>query len=1017
VLTPDIYYFSGNPVQAIDAKSLQGIERTVQETYQAYYKLIRELWTCKVDGTVCLSKAGNRLYAGGENVVTAIDLLQGGRKCKPSWTIKLEGTASRILAADDRLFVVTLEGRIYAFGGEKSDPVRYPRTLAVAAGSDRVTDQAEAILERTGIRDGYCLVYGLNDGRLLEALATNSDLCVIAVDSDAAKVKSLRHRYDATGLYGKRIALLAGDPFSMQFPPYLSSLTVSEDLTAAGFNKGRTFAEKIFYSLRPYGGVACLPVPGGKKQEFAASVKAASLPNAEVKRAGNFTLLKRVGALPRSADWTHQYADAANTVVSKDKLVELPLGLLWFGGSSHEEILPRHGSGPSPQVVGGRLFIEGPDSIRAIDVYTGRVLWDAPLPGLGNAFNHRDKRPGANAIGSNYVSVHDGVYVAYGKTCIRLDPATGKRMREYMLPAAPGTRGTPAWSHISIWEDFLVAGASPARYEMDLYFTSLDVRMLKRKRIEKIMTGIRELRGAVVIEKSETEEDVDFVVNNLNKLMDDKQLAAKLPIKVEIESGGGKKFNRRLLEKYFSLDKENRGYPRDIGARGIWSGTGSKRLAAMNRHTGKILWTSEAENYFQHNGIAVGTGKVFCIDRLPRKVVEFMKRRGEAPKVVPKLIAFDIRTGHVVWSTASNVFGTWLGYSEKHDVLLQAGRRSENTLPDEPNGGMITYSGKDGEVLWSNMGYGYYGPCMIHGDTIITHAAAYSLLTGAEKTRKDPLTGTEVMWGYSSAGGGCDTAVASENLITFRSAAAGYFDLRNNSGTGNLSGFRSGCTANLIPANGVLNAPDYTRNCSCSYQNQTSLALVYMPDVEMWTFNKLDLPEAPLQRIGINFGAPGDRHADNGTLWLEYPIVGGPSPEIPVSIEPEVPVCFRHHSSRIKGNGLEWVAASGCKGVKSVTVSLNNTENSLEERFYTVRLHFVEPDEAEPGQRVFNVAIQGQKVLRDFDIAKEAGGVNRAIVKKFTRIKGKESLTLALTPAKSANVREPVICGIELVAE
>src|SRR5690606_15429673 len=103
------------------------------------------------------------------------------------------------------------------------------------------------------------------------------------------------------------------------------------------------------------------------------------------------------------------------------------------------------------------------------------------------------------------------------------------------------------------------------------------------------------------------------------------------------------------------------------------------------------------------------------------------------------------------------------------------------------------------------------------------------------------------------------------------------------SGTGNLGGFKSGCTANLVVANGVLNAPDYTRTCSCSYQNQTSLALVHMPDVELWSVNPLankPISGAPLQNIGINFGAPGDRHADDGTLWIEYPALSSEAPPI-----------------------------------------------------------------------------------------------------------------------------------------
>ena len=44
-----------------------------------------------------------------------------------------------------------------------------------------------------------------------------------------------------------------------------------------------------------------------------------------------------------------------------------PLGVLWFGGSSHDAILPRHGHGPQPQVVGGRILILGMDLLVETD--------------------------------------------------------------------------------------------------------------------------------------------------------------------------------------------------------------------------------------------------------------------------------------------------------------------------------------------------------------------------------------------------------------------------------------------------------------------------------------------------------------------------------------------------------------------------------------------------------------------------------------------------------------------------
>src|SRR5262249_32661267 len=51
---------------------------------------------------------------------------------------------------------------------------------------------------------------------------------------------------------------------------------------------------------------------------------------------------------------------------------------------------------------------------------------------------------------------------------------------------------------------------------------------------------------------------------------------------------------------------------------------------------------------------------------------------------------------------------------------------------------------------------------------------------------------------------------------------------------------------------------------------------------------------------------------------------------------------------------------------------------------YTVRLHFAEIFWTSAGQRVFNVAINGQQVLSNFDIFATAGGKDKAVVEQFT---------------------------------
>jgi hypothetical protein len=422
-----------------------------------------------------------------------------------------------------------------------------------------------------------------------------------------------------------------------------------------------------------------------------------------------------------------------------------------------------------------------------------------------------------------------------------------------------------------------------------------------------------------------------------------------------------------------------------------------------------VLWTASARLGFRHNATCIGGGRLYTIDRLSGPQLSAYKRRGEEPPYPPTLLAFDLHTGKMLWSADADVFGTWLSYSAKHDMLFEAGRVARDTLFDEPKG-VRAYRAAKGTVVWYEKTH--VGPAMVHGDTLLLDQSACDLLTGKAKMRQDPLTGELVPWKWMR-NYGCNTPAASEHLLTFRSGAAGYFDYCNDGGTGNFGGFRSSCTNNLIVAGGLLNAPDYTRTCTCLYQNQTSLALVHMPEAEMWTsFGTKDV-KGPIQRVGINLGAPGDRKADDGTLWLEYPSVAGASPAVSVTVAPANVQWFRRHASQVQGK-WNWVAASGAKGLSALTVNLGKDAGDCK---YTVRLHFVEPDRVQAGERVFHVSLQGREVLRDFDIVKEAGGSNRALVREFSGIAAREELVVGLTPAAAARISVPILCGIEIVAE
>ncbi len=273
--------------------------------------------------------------------------------------------------------------------------------------------------------------------------------------------------------------------------------------------------------------------------------------------------------------------------------------------------------------------------------------------------------------------------------------------------------------------------------------------------------------------------------------------------------------------------------------------------------------------------------------------------------------------------------------------------------------------------------------------------------------RRNPLTGETEPRAFPKMYG-CDGGVDYGLLYTLRSGTAAFYDKSLESGTVFLSGPRSGCTNSIIPSGGVLNVPYFYEGCTCSYPLPTAMSLVAMPEAhEQWSSWGAGQPKPnTIERIGLNFGAPGDRMTRDGTLWLDYPAVGGPSPKITVSTTPEELKFHYRHSVWMKGGeGWPWVAASAVEGLSQLTL------NDLKPGRYTVRLFFAELDERQLGDRVQTVSVQGREVARDFDIVARAEGVMKGIVQQISDVEVDGDLTLKLT----ASSGQSLISGIEII--
>ncbi len=449
VITEDALYENNAGIAAVDLTSFDLVPaeeanlpaNRKDDTYpDRLAGVFRNLWKLPSKLKVQI-KAGDRLYSAGPGQIASLSIPKGHQEPKIQWQAQLEGTPHRLLAADDRLFVVTREGRIYAYGSEKPSGVavhRRPFAARVPGGS--FAQQATDLLEVAGQTEGYALVLGLDSGQLVEELVGHSKLSVIAIDADPRKVAALRQRLQEAGSYGSRACVRTGDPLAYPLPPYLASLVVSERSGGISADNIDSIVRNVYPKLRPYGGTACARLADVPDAASWAAPGDGALAGLAIDRQKGWILLRRQGALPGAADWSHEAANAASTKASTDTFVKAPLDLLWFDASNEWFRAP---NATLVRVAGGRVLVRV-DDIDAIDVFTGRPLWRAPLP-----FKHEAT--------DQMVTAPDAIYATSGKICLVLDPASGKETQRFQLPEdLPGP-----WSNLRCWEDRLIATSGP----------------------------------------------------------------------------------------------------------------------------------------------------------------------------------------------------------------------------------------------------------------------------------------------------------------------------------------------------------------------------------------------------------------------------------------------------------------------------------------------------------------------------------------------------------------------------
>lgn len=826
------------------------------------------------------------------------------------------------------------------------------KTVSHGRSFPAVSQQMSAkVIAEIGITEGYCLMLGAGDGSLLLDLLTQTELTVYCLEPDAAKRTRMRTLLDEAGMLGVRSQLHDGSFDQITYAPYCGNCIVWGDRLGSPADK--VDFKGLYRSLRPWGGVA---YEFGERSAAPASKSrliACGVPEKEIS-IGSFGTIVRRGPLPGAGEWTRAHANPGNTFSSGDDVVRPPLGILWWGGVGPDRIVSRHWRAPVPLFSKGLMFIQGQHDVIGVDAYTGREMWNRHIEDVGRfppAFR-----------GGNIITDGDRVYCVKGLTCYALDAKTGKSVRQY------------------------VHKLTPAQEEATRKLIPLHGVLTS-----KTKSGKHSLKAPSVV--------WEFLG------MADNRIVGTL-----------------------GFDAAN------LKHNGMAIPHQSRHIFAYDKATGEKAWEVTLDDTVMPTAIVSDDQQLYYIDRTDQWTCQGMKRRGNYEDFQSKLVAVRLSDGATAW-TREGLAPEVKALLLKDGILVATANFSD--VAEDATSGLAAFDAANGDRLWicervratSRRG-GPVRHVFIVGDTIYT-PQAFDLKTGEPKfVAKHPLTGNPAQFQLSGQNF-CGSMSAGNHILAYRSTALGYTSLTENSPCYWLHEKRTSCWISLLPAGGMLLAPEGAATCTCSFNYKTSLALIPVQRHESWGIyrqgpemgqgigsawkgaEKIVGSPADFRALRINFNAPGDHYDETtGASFLAWPQVtrsGKGFLVLPVQGTDDVSG-FRFNSDFTPVTGTErpWIYVSGLTG--EIKLKIMGTQ----EKKYRAVLHFMEPEQVRQGERIFDVLINGKKVLSRLDIVGETGTPCRALAKEVSGIAPCTAIELAL---ELVSGKPPLLCGAEVIAE
>ncbi len=213
--------------------------------------------------------------------------------------------------------------------------------------------------------------------------------------------------------------------------------------------------------------------------------------------------------------------------------------------------------------------------------------------------------------------------------------------------------------------------------------------------------------------------------------------------------------------------------------------------------------------------ITVGDGRVYFVEsRSQRAKDKKSGRLGDEALDDTYLVALDLETGRPLWQSPVD-FGTGrrvLYLSHQDGMVVAAGSSDDYRL--------AAFDATTGETRWRQSfpwDHDHHGGAIQHpvivGGMVYTEFKAFALTDGKPQP------------GLPPRGHGCGAQAASMHAFFYRGGFHTMFDIASRQQT-EMAPARSGCWLGIIPAGGIVIAPETSSGCSCTHALQTSMAFV-----------------------------------------------------------------------------------------------------------------------------------------------------------------------------------------------